>query len=108
MSPHSNIAPAGQEGQPHVISPTSCDTSEQTNGAEPAPQPGQHQPQQANGVEAKLENKLEDNLRIAETGSGKLEKTDITVENGGGGGLGCNALVSEPTNNRNSVELKVN
>ena len=42
------------------------------------------------------------------------EKTDITVENAGGGGgvggggLGCNVLVSEPTNNRNSVELKVN
>ena len=99
-----------------MISPTSCDTSEQTNGTESAPEPGQHK--QANGLEAKLENKLEDSLRIAETGTGKLEKTDITVENGGGGGngggvvggggLGCNVLVSEPANNRNSVELKVN
>ena len=55
---------------------------------------------------------------IGETGAGEIEKTDITVENGGGGGsgggvvgsggLGCNVLVSEPANNRNSVELKVN
>jgi len=50
---------------------------------------------------------------MAETGAGIIEKTDITVENGGGGGgggggLGCNVLVSDPTNNRNSVELKVN
>ena len=122
MSPHSNIAPAGQEGQPHVISLTSCDTSEPTNGTEPSPLPGQHQPQQANGLEAtqenKLEDKLEESLVIGETGAGKIEKTDITVENGGGGGngggvvggggLGCNVLVSEPANNRNSVELKVN
>ena len=122
MSPHSNIAPAGQEGQPHVISLTSCDTSEPTNGTEPSPLPGQHQPQQANGLEAtqenKLEDKLEESLVIGETGAGQIEKTDITVENGGGGGsgggvvggggLGCNVLVSEPANNRNSVELKVN
>ena len=103
MSQHSNIYLLGQEGQTHVISLTSCDTSEPTNGTEPRPQPGQHQPQETNG----LESKLEDSLRIA-------EKTDITVENAGGGGgvggggLGCNVLVSEPTNNRNSVELKVN
>ena len=98
-----------------MISLTSCDTSEPTNGTEPGPQqPGQHQPQQNNG----LESKLEDSLRIAEAGAGKNEKTDIAVENTGGaggggggvggGGLGCNVLVSEPANNRNSVELKVN
>ena len=107
MTEHSNISLLGQEGQPHVISLTSCDTSEPTNGAEPGPQPGQHQPQQNNG----LESKLEDSLRTDETGHGNIEKTDIAVENGGGvggGGLGCNVLVAEPANNRNSVELKVN
>merc|ERR1719415_345502 len=75
---------SGQEGQPHVISLTSCDTSEPTNGTEPAPLPGQHQPHQANGLEATLENKLEDKLEdslvIGETGPGQIEKTDITVE----------------------------
>ena len=102
-----------------MISLTSCDTSEPTNGTEPGPLPGQHQPHQANGLEAtlenkleaKLEDKLEDSLMIGETGPGPIEKTDITVENGGGGGgggLGCNVLVSETANNRNSVELKVN
>ena len=82
MWQHSNLSLLGQEGQPHVISLTSCDTSEPTNGTEPGPQPGQHQPQQNNG----LERKLEDSLRTDQTGDGKIEKTDITVENGGGGG----------------------
>ena len=105
-----------------MISLTSCDTEEPTNGTEPGPLPGQHQPHQVNGLENKLEDtledkleeKLEDSLMIGDPGPGPIEKTDITVENGGGGGvgggggLGCNVLVSETANNRNSVELKVN
>ena len=49
-----------------MISLPSCDTEQPTNGTEPAPLPGQHQPHQANGLEATLEatleNKLEDKL----------------------------------------------
>jgi len=100
---------SGQEGQEptNVIAQTSCDTPDTRHQPHrqfsPLPQP---ETGLGTGLETKLETFV---LPQPEQAAAKLDKTDVSLETGTTGAItSCNILVSEPPNNRNSVELKVN
>ena len=90
-----------------MIDVTSCDTSDLL---QPQPPPPADQLVD-NGVEGKVEESPASVSPETEIAA-KLDKTDITVEMERereiDTGVSCNILASEPPNNRNSVELKVN
>ena len=86
-----------------MIAQTSCDTPDTRHQPQrqfsPLPQP-------ETGLETKLETFV---LTQPDQAAAKLDKTDVSLETGTTGAItSCNILVSEPPNNRNSVELKVN
>ena len=86
-----------------------CDTGEtscDTGGIPADTQPLEHRSPTKPHVENGLERKLVESLISSESEiAAQLEKTDITVDREA---TACNVLASEPANNRNSVELKVN